>query len=116
MISELGKRLLFAVAIAAVVGVAAYFAPPAERFCAAVITTVGLLALLLSRPSVPLQARLQRIRKWDVAAPLLLCTAAAAMDPGNFATWIRFYIYGSVFFIGLGTGLSLFRTEKLDTR
>lgn len=108
---------MFAVAIVAVVAAAAYFAPPAERFFAAVITTVGLSALLLSQPAIPLQMRLRRIRKWDVVAPVLLCTAAALMDSENSAFWIRVYIYGSVFFIGLGTGLSLmFRTEKVDTR
>ncbi|HBZ07242.1 MAG TPA: hypothetical protein DEP03_12985 [Massilia sp.] len=117
MISEFGKRLLFAVAIAAVAAVAAYFAPPAERFFAAVLTIVGLSMLLLSRPSIPLQTRLQRIGKWDVIAPALLCAAAALTDSENSVSWIRFYIYGSVFFIGLGTGLSLlFRAEEVDSR
>lgn len=117
MIYELGKRFLFAVVVAAAVAAAAYFAPSAERFFAAIITTLGLSTFLLSRPSLPLQTRLEMIGKWDVIAPMLLFAAAASMDSERFALWIRFYLYGSVFFIGLGTGLSLlFRTEKLDAR
>jgi hypothetical protein len=65
------------------------------------------MALLLIRPSMPLRERFRKVRKWDVAAPMVLCATAVLTDPDNLAFYIRSYIYGSVFMIGLGTGFSI---------
>jgi hypothetical protein len=109
---EIRLRFMLGAIVALGVILIAYQGDSSERFFAAVATALGLLSFFFIRPSIPLKERFQRIGKWDVIAPVLLFVFLTVNAPENFFYNIRIYVYVSVFFVGMGTGLSLLFLQK----